>query len=253
MLYEKLFGNAMALNRYLRMQYLLPEVRRIADAKVLDIGCLDGHFTRYLTGRGNTVYAVDIANHGIARALPAARFALGRGDKLPYADNAFDNIFCSDVLEHIPECEDIIPEICRVMKPGATCLISTVDGYWRSPIRLRAFFSRYLPGKWRNRLMGRFASPDEELHRNFMGHVRYDLTPQKVAGLFAQHGLAVVKQQLYCRAAGSLLMELFFSFNERIRLFIFPFLRALLLTDRLVTAGKPWQYYLIARKPVAGE
>lgn len=248
MLYEKLFGNAMALNRYLRMQYLLPDVRGVVNARVLDIGCLDGHFTRYLTGRGNKVFAVDIKEQGIGQNLPAAIFSVARGDQLPYADKVFDYIFCSDVLEHVARYEDIVPEISRVLKPGKTCLISTVDGYWQSPVKIRSYFSRHLPLKWRNRLMGRFAFSDEELHRSFMGHVRYDLTPPQLTGVFAQNRLAAVKQCSYCYGAGSLLMEIFFSFNETIRYFIFPFLRALLITDRWFKTGKPWQYYLVFQK-----
>ena len=130
MLYEKLFGNVMALNRYLRMQYLIPEVGKVADSIVLDIGCLDGHFTQYLTGRGNKVYAVDIKDQGITKTLPEVMFSIGSGNNLPYADDYFDFIFCSDVLEHVEKHEDFIPEIYRVLKPGRTCLISTVDGYW---------------------------------------------------------------------------------------------------------------------------
>jgi len=247
-MYEKLFGNVMALNRYLRMQYILPVVGQVADAVVLDLGCLDGHFTQYLTGRGNCVHAVDIRDYGIRRALPTVRFCRGSGARLPYADASFDFLFCSDVVEHVPRYEEFIPEISRVLKPGGTCLLSTVDGYWHSPVRLRAWFRRHLPAAWHQKLLGRFAVSDEDLHRDFMGHVRYDLTMARVTDDFARGGLTVVAQCAYCRAAGSLLVELFFSFNESIRYWIFPLLRALLPLDRWLAAGKPWQYYLLLRK-----
>lgn len=37
---------------------------------------------------------------------------------LPFADNCFDKVICSEVLEHIPDYKSVIKEIRRVLKPG---------------------------------------------------------------------------------------------------------------------------------------
>jgi ubiquinone/menaquinone biosynthesis C-methylase UbiE len=37
---------------------------------------------------------------------------------LPFADNTFDKIICSEVLEHIPDYQGALREIERVLKPG---------------------------------------------------------------------------------------------------------------------------------------
>ena len=105
MLYEKLFGNVMALNRYLRMQYIIPEIEKVKNFRILDIGCLDGHFTQYLCGRKNVVFAIDIKDYGIKQALPEVSFYLASGESLPFQDNFFDFVFCSDVFEHINNFE----------------------------------------------------------------------------------------------------------------------------------------------------
>ncbi len=238
----------MALNRYMRMRYIIPEIQKVSAAMVLDIGCLDGHFTQYLEGRENSVFAIDIKDNNIKRMHPEVMFSIARGESLPFADNTFDFVFCSDVFEHIMDFEKIVPEIGRVLKPGKTCLISTVDGRWSSPLRVRAFFLKYLPVGFRKRLMGAFAAPDEELHRNFMGHVRFDITPDKLEEIFRRNKMTVVKKKTYCHMAGSLLMEIFFSFNESIRYITFPFLKLLLPLDRWFPFGRPWQYYFIFRK-----
>lgn len=248
MLYEKLFGNVMALNRYLRMQYIVPEINKIRDSKVLDIGCLDGHFTSYLTGRGNKVFAVDLQDNGITKALPEVEFYPARGECLPFDDDQFDFVFCSDVFEHVKYFEKLVPEICRVLKPGRTCLISTVDGYWNSPVKLRSFLLKFLPGKWKGTLMGRFAESDRDLHINFMGHVRYDISIQKLEDIFGKFKLLPVMKKTYCSFVGSLLMEIFYSFNERLRYVTFPLLRLLLPLDKWLNFGKPWQYYIIFKK-----
>jgi SAM-dependent methyltransferase len=248
MLYEKLFGNAMALNRYLRMLYIIPQIKKIMDSTVLDVGCLDGHFTQYLQGRGNRVFAIDTSDHGVGRRLGNIGLAIAEGQRLPFRDSVFDFVFCSDVLEHVDNFEEIVPEISRVLKRGKTCMISTVDGYWKPPIKLRAFLLSGLPAPVRNILMGRFAISDESLHREFMGHVRYDITIDKLKSVFKGFRLLPVKERFYCRWVGSTLMEIFFSFNERIRYFIFPLLRFLLPLDKCVPLGQAWQYYVVFEK-----
>ncbi len=51
------------------------------------------------------------------------------GKRLPFGDAAFDSLFCSEVLEHIFNPDEILPELNRVLKPGAKALI-TVPFSW---------------------------------------------------------------------------------------------------------------------------
>jgi ubiquinone/menaquinone biosynthesis C-methylase UbiE len=247
-LYDKLFGNAMALNRYLRIRNIHPEIKDVKNSRVLDIGCLDGHFTSYFIGRGNRVFAIDIKNHGISRLSPPIIFCIGKGEYLPFSDNTFDLVFCSDVFEHVERFENIVPEIYRVIKPGKLCLVSTVDGYWKSPLEVRSFLLKYLPKAWAKSLMGKFAVSNEALHINYLGHVRYDINIDNIEDIFSRSKLALIRKRQYCFAIGSFLMEIFFSFNEKIRFVLFPLLKLLLPLDAWLTFGKPWQYYIVFEK-----
>lgn len=51
------------------------------------------------------------------------------GKRLPFKDASFDSLFCSEVLEHIFNPDEILPELHRVLKPGAKALI-TVPFSW---------------------------------------------------------------------------------------------------------------------------
>lgn len=51
------------------------------------------------------------------------------GRNIPFANETFDSLFCSEVLEHVFNPDEILPEICRVLKPGALALI-TVPFCW---------------------------------------------------------------------------------------------------------------------------
>jgi len=51
------------------------------------------------------------------------------GKHLPFPDASFDSLFCSEVLEHVFNPDEILPEVNRVLKPGAKALI-TVPFVW---------------------------------------------------------------------------------------------------------------------------
>lgn len=63
--------------------------------------------------------------HPQAAALPVQADAL----RLPFADATFNHVIVSEVLEHIPDDEDAIREIRRVLKPGGQVALS-VPRYW---------------------------------------------------------------------------------------------------------------------------
>ncbi len=58
-------------------------------------------------------------------------FALAQTNALylPFADNTFDTVICSEVLEHIPDYQAVIIEIERVLKPGGQ-FVASVPRYW---------------------------------------------------------------------------------------------------------------------------
>ena len=51
------------------------------------------------------------------------------GKNIPFPDNSFDSVFCSEVFEHVFNLDEIITEIKRVLKPNGSMLI-TVPFSW---------------------------------------------------------------------------------------------------------------------------
>lgn len=99
---------------------------------VLDLGCGEGrHVISAYIEQDVTSVGVDLSvgdlktaqqrfqdfnqpgNHNKAFGLSAAN-ALA----LPFADNTFDKVICSEVLEHIPDYAGALKEIKRILKPG---------------------------------------------------------------------------------------------------------------------------------------
>lgn len=46
-------------------------------------------------------------------------------DPLPYSDNAFDVVTCTEVIEHLEHYRETLREIGRVLKPGGICVLTT--------------------------------------------------------------------------------------------------------------------------------
>ena len=60
-------------------------------------------------------------------------FQQGSVYQLPFEENFFDLIICSEVLEHLDDYHAAIDEIFRVLKPGGKFL-SSVPSYWPEKI-----------------------------------------------------------------------------------------------------------------------
>ena len=58
-----------------------------------------------------------------------ADFILADAQHLPFRDNAFDKVMCTEVMEHVPDDKAGIRELYRVAKPGAGVAVS-VPRYW---------------------------------------------------------------------------------------------------------------------------
>ena len=48
----------------------------------------------------------------------------GDGTRLPFPDDTFDHIICSEVMEHIPDDSAAARELTRVLKPGGTLAVT---------------------------------------------------------------------------------------------------------------------------------
>jgi SAM-dependent methyltransferase len=80
--------------------------------RILDIGCAFGAFLGTL-GEGWDAYGMDVSEYAIDAArktVPGARFESVRDGRIPF-DVPFDAITAWDVIEHIPDLDDLAREI----------------------------------------------------------------------------------------------------------------------------------------------
>ncbi|CAB4943381.1 unannotated protein [freshwater metagenome] len=110
-----------------RRAFLLAHVA--AGDRVLDLGCGSGDFAAALTAAGARVVAADVAQAALERAraeAPQAAFALLAEDaELPWAEDAFDVVWCGETLEHVADVVGLLAEVRRVLRWGGTLLVTT--------------------------------------------------------------------------------------------------------------------------------
>jgi SAM-dependent methyltransferase len=83
-------------------------------ATVLDIGAREGFFSRLLAAHFDSVTALDLEKPSFD--YPRVTTVAGDVSKLDFPSDAFDCIFCTEVLEHISNVEKACREIVRVTR-----------------------------------------------------------------------------------------------------------------------------------------
>jgi len=153
--------------------------------RVLDLGCGEGRhvISVYLEQEVDAV-GVDLSHTDLlatqrkfvefaGAARPGHSFILSSANALalPFADNSFDKVICSEVLEHIPDYRAALQEIDRVLKPGG-------------------LFCASVPRRWPERICWAFS---DAYHKVPGGHLRI-FRGDELAGQVESLGMSQYKR-----------------------------------------------------------
>ena len=120
--------------------------------KVLDIGCGQSPY-RYLLNAAKTEYkGIDVVEAS-SFDYKNNDITLFDGEIIPFEDNTFDAIICTEVLEHVFNYQTLVDEMYRVCKPNATLIITIpfsaryhyipYDFFRYTPSALEKIFSKF--------------------------------------------------------------------------------------------------------------
>jgi len=204
--------------------------------RTLDAGCGSGAFAIYAAVKGNETVGISFNPDETLKARERANI-LGISNINFVADDLrnlsqisshlgeFDQIICFETIEHIMNDDQLIQDLCALLKPGGRLLLT----------------SPYLR---HHRLLGERLSEYED-----GGHVRWGYTHEQMHSIFQKHQLDVVTYDYVSGVISQTLTNLM-RFLSRIDykvswVLTFP-LRILQLLDKPLTEVMGYPYLCIA-------
>lgn len=196
-------------------------------ASILDAGCGVGDFSIKLARHGFNVSAIDFSPHALEEAGVRVKKS-GLSDKislrqdnlldLQIPDNQFDYVFCWGVLMHIHDVETAIAQLCRVVKPGGTIVISEGNMYSLESVLMR--WVKKLLGRQRERLVWTDAGLEFWSETPAGDLLTRQANIKGIRKLFAANGAHLNKRfagefsELYCRTSSARLRGLVHWLNR---------------------------------------
>jgi ubiquinone/menaquinone biosynthesis C-methylase UbiE len=155
----------------------------------LDVGCGRGGIVELLGGEVTLCVGADLDLASLhEHRAPHTRRVAAPVDALPFADESFDLVTCSWVMEHLADPRCAFAQIARVLAPGGHWIFLTPNA--RNPL---TFANRLMRGPLQARLVRRlYARAESDTFP-----VRYHAnTPARIEQLARQVGLRPVEIQL---------------------------------------------------------
>ncbi|HTZ09380.1 MAG TPA: methyltransferase domain-containing protein [Acidimicrobiales bacterium] len=139
---------------YRDLRRFLPRLR----GDVLDVGCGESPY-RFLLDRkatsyvGIDVFDADKFDYTNPDVVPFD------GEHIPFGDEHFDAVICTEVLEHVPHFQTLVDEIHRVMRHGGEAFVTVP---WSARFHYIPYdFFRYTPSSLET-IFGKFRDVDIE-------------------------------------------------------------------------------------------
>ena len=144
-----------------------------SSSRIVDVGTSTGTNLRLLRGLGfRAVEGLDFSDEAIRYCREKGFGLVRRGDvcAMPFADESFDLLLATDIIEHIDDDILALRELARVLRRGGRALI-TVPAFpfiWGLQDRVAQHKRRYRMRELIDKLGGAGFAVDTSYHFNFL-------------------------------------------------------------------------------------
>lgn len=165
---------------YTTLVRIAQEVKKFAEQSegklVLDFGCGEKPYYTYFN-KTKKYIGIDISESPVEKSM--ADYIVKPEEKLPFSDQYFDLIVCTQVFEHLNNLQFYADELFRVLKPGGKAFISAAFS-WE--------FHPYPYDYWR-------VTPDgyKRLFKNF-NNIKIDVDLDTFSSLMQNFGLGFCRR-----------------------------------------------------------
>jgi len=102
---------------------------------LLDVGFGNGQFLEYFTWKGMDVTGLEKPHENVEKykslGFKTVQYDLDKKNlRLPFEDNSFDVVICTDVLEHLKNPKDVLDEMYRVSKEMVLVTVPAGESYY---------------------------------------------------------------------------------------------------------------------------
>ncbi len=126
------------------LQYLGSKDDRLADKKIIDIGCGSGHIAAYFSER-NSVWATDVVDQVSPDVRNKIKFIKIEKDLSQFFDDGFDIAILNHVLAHTEDKLKLLMEVNRLLKNNGICYVANPNRYYPTEPYYKIPFLHYLP------------------------------------------------------------------------------------------------------------
>jgi len=164
MRFQRKWAKAFAENKEKVKEYwdkyrFMNEIKKIvqfgSDKKMLDVGCGISSVLHFVDGKKHALDPNMLSYKKIYDYPDDFTLVHSGVEKIPYAENYFDIVFSSNVLDHVTSPEQGLLEIKRVLKPGGY-FVFTVEVHPDERQRDEAHPHTFTMESTRNLLSGKF-------------------------------------------------------------------------------------------------
>ncbi len=130
------------------------------SGKVLDVGSGKGKFVCAMAALGYDVFGIEINPEYVREAQErahlekvAAHLQEGVAERLPFENDSFDFLNCSEVTEHVENPSEVLREMFRVLKVGGYAYISFHNRFGVYDYHYHMWGINWLPRRWADGLL----------------------------------------------------------------------------------------------------